>query len=310
MSETLLVLAAVLSFVFGWNNSSFLIGNMAGSGTVSLKTASLITALGILLGVLVEGPKMLNSLNGSLAAPVSPEGLAVTFGITIALVLALTLVDLPAPVSSAIVGAFLGVSVGLSAAVNLGQASLVVAFWFIAPILASFFAFGIRRLLSAFVSGLSLASVDSFNRIGVLAGSLAVAYTLSANNLGLIVGTAIGGSQGQNSTLTSVSMAALAVAGVFLLGKGNVSGTVGDRLLSLRPQGVLAVFASSALMVWVGTQLAIPMSISQCVFGGMLGSALSQRNAIVNPRIAYRALTTWIAVPVVAFVVGYGLAII
>ncbi len=305
MIDPLLVLAATLSFVFGWNNSSFLIGNMAASGTVSVRAAAGVTALGMLAGVFLEGPKMLESLNGYLASPISNYGLAVTFGLSLALMLFLTLAKLAAPLSGALVGAFLGSSFGLRAAANLQQTGIVISFWFVAPILAALVAYILRKATSKFVSTLSLAAADSFNRIGVLSGSLAVSYTLGANNLGLIVGTAVGGRQTGSATLISLGMALVAVLGVLSLGRGNVSGTVGDRLLSLSPQGVLAVFASSALLVWLGTQLAVPMSIGQCVLGGMVGAAASQRTVVMNARVAYQELSTWVAVPAVAFVLAY-----
>ncbi|MDV3293715.1 MAG: inorganic phosphate transporter [Nitrososphaerales archaeon] len=309
MIDTLLLLAAALSFVFGWNNSSFVVGNMAGSGTVSLKAAASLTALGMLSGVILEGPKMLQSLNGSLASSVPSDGVEVAFGLSLIIILTLTLAKLPAPLSGAMVGAFLGVAAGLKAPTNLLQAGTVISFWFVAPLITALGAYGLRKGTSRLVAKLSLAGADSFNRAGVLAGSFAVSYTLGANNLGMIVGTALGGSPAQNASLASVVMALLAVVGVLVFGRGRVSGTVGDRLLSLRPQGVLAVFGSSALVVWLGTQLAIPVSISQCVLGGMLGAALSQRTALLNARVAYQALSTWVAVPVVAFLIGYAVTV-
>lgn len=309
MIDILLLLAAALSFVFGWNNSSFVVGNMAGSGTVSLKAAASLTALGMLSGVILEGPKMLQSLNGYLASSVPADGLEVTFGLSLIIILTLTVAKLPAPLSSAMVGAFLGVAAGLKAPTNLLQAGTIISFWFVAPLIAALGAYCLRKGTSRLVAKLSLAGADSFNRAGVLAGSFAVSYTLGANNLGMIVGTALGGSPAHNGSFVSVVMALLAVVGVLAFGRGRVSGTVGDRLLSLRPQGVLAVFGSSALVVWLGTQLAIPVSISQCVLGGMLGAALSQRTTLLNARVAYQALSTWVAVPVVAFLIGYAVMV-
>ncbi len=308
MIDTLLLLAAALSFVFGWNNSSFVVGNMAGSGTVSLKAAASITALGMLTGVVFEGPKMLQSLNGSLASFVPTSGLETAFVLSLIIMVTLTLAKLPAPLSSAMVGAFLGVAAGLSAPTNLLQAGTVISFWFVAPLITALAAYFVRKGTSRLVANLSLAGADSFNRAGVLVGSLAVSYTLGANNLGMIVGTALDGNPAQ-SGLVSVAMASLAVVGVLVFGRGRVSGTVGDRLLSLRPQGVFAVFGSSALVVWLGTQFAIPVSISQCVLGGMLGAALSQRTTLLNARVAYQAFSTWVAVPVVAFLVGYAVTL-
>jgi len=305
MIELLLILAAILSFVFGWNNSSFLIGNLSGSGLLTVRDSILLSVCGLLVGVLLEGSKMVKSLSGALAPTPSALGLEVTFAATILVTVALTVAALPASVSAAMVGAFLGVAVSSALRVNAGQAYFVISFWFVAPLLTFFVALGLHRFLSRIVSNFSLLAVDSFNRVGVIATSLAVAYTLGANNVGLIYGTALGGLGSANALLVAVGLTLFAMVGAALLGKRNVSGTLGDKMLALTPQGVLAAFFSSALLVWVGTQLAVPMSISYCLLGGMLGSAYSTRLTVVNRRLASESIATWIVTPVAAFAIAY-----
>lgn len=305
MVDPILVLAAVLCFIFGWNNSSYVVGNMAGSGTLTPGQSAAVAALGILAGVFLEGPKMLTSLVGSLAFPVSGYGILLTFALSILFILMLTAGRLPAPVSSAMVGGFLGFAMATGSTINESQAELVIAFWFVAPFVTALLAFVLHRLLARFVSRLSLVEADSFGRMGVIAGSVAVSYTLGANNLGLIAGTSLSGSHSSQAFAVAAVLALVAVLGMYLLGRGGVSGTVGDRLLSLSPLGVTSVFASSAFLVWLGTQFQVPMSISQCVLGGMLGSAFSQKAAFINVRLAYEALSTWVLVPVVAFIIAF-----
>jgi PiT family inorganic phosphate transporter len=310
MIEPLLLLAAALSFVFGWNNSSFLIGNMAGSGILSVRASVILTALGMLAGVLFEGPKMLRSLQGTLAPAVPTNGTALTLAFSLVLMIVLTAVKLPAPMTSAMVGAFLGVAVGLGEPVSLSQTGMIVIFWFVAPLLGVVGAFLLHRATSALVSSLSLVTMDTFNRVGVVLGSVAVAYALGSNNLGLIAGMALGVGDSGMVAVTSALVTGVAVLGVILLGRGSVSGTVGDRMLSLAPRGVFAVFATSALLVWLGTQLAVPISLTQLVLGAMLGAALSQRIAVINTRLAYEALSTWVLVPAAAFVAAYLLTLL
>lgn len=310
MLDSLIFLAVLLSFVFGWNNSSFLIGNMTASGTLSLRGAVLVSVAGILLGVLVEGPEMLKSLNGTLAFNVSAQGVEETLVLSIALMLVLTAVKLPAPLSSAMTGAFLGVATGVGAVVDLHRTSLDISFWFIAPMLAGVAAFLLHRTISSIVPRLSLVGSDTVSRLGVIGSSLAVAYSLGANNVGLIAGTAVNGAGGVSAIVVSAAMALVAVLGVALLGRGSVSGTIGDKLLSLSPLAVIAVFSASALMVTVGTILAVPMSMSQCVLGAMLGSALSQRTAAINARLAYESMATWVLVPLAAFALGLAWAVL
>jgi len=81
-------------------------------------------------------------------------------------------------------------------------------------------------------------------------------------------------------------------------------------MLSLSPQGVMAAFFCSALLVWIGTQLRVPMSISYCVLGGMLGAAYSSRITVVNRRLTLESISTWVVTPVAAFLLAIVLATI
>jgi phosphate/sulfate permease len=304
MIETLLLLAGILAFVFGWNNSSFLIGNMRASGTLGVTGAVLVSVVGLLVGTLVVGPRMLKSLDGSLA-PSSPEiGLAMTFGLSIAFTVGLTLLRLPASFSGIMVGSFVGAATALGLAVNSSQLLLIVSFWFIGPLVAALAAFLLRRAVSRIVSGFSLVGMDSFNRVGVISGSLAVAFVLGANNIGLMAGTAAGGDPAEGA-VAAAGLAVVAVIGTIAFGKGQVSDTIGDRMLSLSPQGVFAVFAGAAITVLAGTLLQVPMSIGESVLGGMFGAAYSQRTTIINRRVASLSIGMWIITPLMAFGVGF-----
>ncbi len=307
MVDWVLPSAIALSFVFGWNNSSFLIGNMRGSGVLSSRGSVILAALGLLAGVLVGGPQMTKSLEGSVALGVSLTGLFVTFGVSTGLTVAETVLKIPASFSGVMVGSFLGVAVAEGATVNGSRAGLIVSFWFVAPLVAIGLAFAIHRLWRRSTSSLSLIASDTVNRFGVILGSLAVAFVLGANNIGLIAGTSLSGDAGLSVAEVALVMGLATVLGTVLLGKGSVSGTIGDRMLSLSPSGVFAVFASSSILVELGTQFQIPMSISQCVLGGMLGTAYSQETATVNGRLAGESVSTWVIVPLIAFAISYAL---
>jgi len=304
MIEPLLPLAGILAFVFGWNNSSFLIGNMRASGTLGARAAVLVSVVGLLVGTLVEGPRMLRGLDGSLAAASPETGLATTFALSIAFTVGLTLLKLPASFSGIMVGSFVGAATALGLAVSTNQLILIVSFWFIGPVVAALAAFLLRKAASRIVSGLSLVGMDSFSRVGVIGGSLAVAFVLGANNIGLMAGTASGGDAAEG-TATAALLAAVAVVGTVAFGKGRVSDTIGDRMLSLSPQGVFAVFAGAASTVLVGTLLQVPMSIGESVLGGMFGAAYSQRTTLINRRVASISIGMWLVTPLMAFALGF-----
>jgi phosphate/sulfate permease len=72
----------------------------------------------------------------------------------------------------------------------------------------------------------------------------------------------------------------------------------------LSPLGVVATFLSSAVLIWLGTQLTIPISISQCLIGGMFGAAFTKQISGINSRLAAESMASWLAVPVGAFLLA------
>lgn len=309
MDSLLLVLALALTFLFGWNNSSFLIGNLRGSGTLSFRAAVLISVIGLLLGVLLEGSKMASSLVGSLASTATVSIILATVLTSVIITLGLTLLSLPVSFSMVMVGAFLGATSASELAINITRAGDIVAFWFVAPVVTAVLTYVVYTTAARSVTRFGLLTVDSLNRIGIVASALTVSYTLGANNIGMVLGIVVSSTPGGTSVLAiSLILAAAAVVGVVTLGRTNVTGTIGDKMLVLSPQGVFSAFMASSVIVWVGTQLAIPLSISQCLLGGMLGAAFTKNVTVLNRRLVGETAAVWVLAPVVAFALGYILA--
>lgn len=302
VSDIVLVFGVALTFVFGWNNSAFFIGNGEGSGALSQREALILTSAGLLLGVLLEGTGMLKSLAGSITPTVGENVVLIALGVAFSMTIAFSLGKIPCSFSMAIVGAFAGAAFGSSLTLNAVRLEEIATFWFLSPILAAVLAYGIYASARRFAAGLSLVAVDGLSRYGIIATTLVIAYVLGANNVGLIYGVTLNGAH--PSEAIALVLVVVAIAGMLVLGRGGISGTVGDRLLGLSPLGVVSTFLSSAVLVWLGTQFAIPISISQCLMGGMFGAALTKRVSVVNTRLAVENISSWVAVPIGAFLLA------
>ncbi len=297
-----LLLGVALVFVFGWNNSSFLIGNGRGSGSLTLREAFLIASVGLLLGVLIEGSKMLKSLSGSLTPAATDQVVLVALLVSLALTVTLSLVKLPVSFSMVLVGAFTGAVLASSLPLDYGRLEEVVGFWVVAPIATALLAYTIMNVIVRGVSGLSLIALDAVSRYAVIATSLAIAFVLGANNIGLIYGTILNGSSASDPF--AILLTFVAILGMVALGSGGVSGTIGDRMLVLSPLGVISTFLASAVLLWLGTDLAIPISLTQCLVGGMLGAAFAKQVSVVNTRLAVENVASWVVAPTSALILA------
>ncbi|MDG6957085.1 MAG: inorganic phosphate transporter [Nitrososphaerota archaeon] len=304
MDSLLIGLAAVLSFVFGWNNSSLLIGNVRGSGTLSRGTIVTLAVVGLFLGSVLEGPKMVGSLT-SLAPSASFAALAATIVVSLVLTAAMTMLDLPVSFSMVMVGAFMGATLASALALNGYRVSEVVAFWFLAPLGTGILTYAIYTLARRLTLSLGILGVDTLNKAGSLISAFAASYTLGANNIGMFYGSLGASTSLGAQTGIFVLLAVAATVGVAVLGQNSLGGVVGDRMLTLSPQGVFSAFISSSLLVWAGTQLALPVSITQCLIGGMLGAAFSRNVTIVNTRLVAETVSLWVVAPVVALAAAF-----
>jgi phosphate/sulfate permease len=298
-----LFLAGVLTFVFGWNNSAILIGNERGSGTLSGLESTILCSIGLLLGVALEGSEMTKSLGGMITTLPTDSIVLATLVVSILLTFGLTAARIPVTFSATMVGAFAGAALASSAQIRVGHIETILAFWAIAPLATMGATYLSYKVIDRATANMSLLSVDSFNRAGVGLVSLALAFVLGANNIGMIYGNSFIGSQpaSADTVLTLLTLAVVAIVAMALFGRGGVAGTVGDRLLSLSPQGVLAAFIGTILVMWVATQLAIPVSVSQCLIGGMFGAAFTKKIAIVNRRLSLEVVSSWVVIPLAAF---------
>ena len=306
----ILLLVAFLSFVFGWNNGSFLIGDLRASGSLTAGAAIVVSGAGLLIGAIIEGPKMTSSLVGTLA-PASSDGVILAaLAVSVVLLFVLSVVKMPMSLSMALVAAFLGASYGAGFAISPPRTAVVVIFWFAAPASTALLTLLLYMAARRLVAGLPLATVDLLNRSGSAVSAFLVSYTLGANNLGLLQSSVIAADSTASSdaavlSAIAIGLAILAFLGAVAFGRGAVVGSMGDRMLALLPQGVVTLLISSSIVVWVGTQLAVPISITQCVLGGMFGASLAKKLAVMNMKLVYETLLSWVLVPVVAFVVAW-----
>ena len=294
-----------LVFVFGWNNSSFLIGNGRGSGSLTLREALLVSSVGLLLGVLLEGSKMLKSLERQPDSVRPPTRLSSSpCSSQLALTVALSLVKLPVSFSMVLVGAFWGAVLASSLPLDYGRLEEVVGFWVVAPLATALLAYCIMNVIVRGVSGLSLIALDAVSRYAVIVTSLAIAYVLGANNIGLIYGTiARTGCFRFRPVRNPPDLRRNIGHGRPRLGR-SLSGTIGDRMLVLSPLGVVSTFLASAVLLWLGTDLAIPISLTQCLVGGMLGAAFAKQVSVVNTRLAVENVASWVVAPTSALILA------
>lgn len=308
VSSIIIALIILVSFLFGFQNTSFVPSELRSSGSLSLNMSKIIAIAGLTSAAIIEGNSMTKSLTVQLARGVSINDGMVTLLITAAFIIGLKLAKLSVPFSTIIVGSFLGSAVASSIPVNVPRAELIIAFWLLSPLFTGIVSYAIYRIVMKITQGISLITISSLQKAGSILTSFVVAYSLAVNNIGLILGLGENLVNPSFVTLFPIILALIAGVGIMLLTDRSAARSMTNRLFFLSPKQIIVAFISGALIVWIATRLQIPVWITPCIFGGLVGVVVGKEIHKINRALAIEALLAWIIIPVSAFFFSFVLS--
>lgn len=292
-----LILAGLLGMVVGGNNLSACSGTIIGSRMVSRRTGILLAVAGYLLGLSLEGPKLFRVRDLFLPLDTSLEVFSILLA-TLLVFLGGELGKVPLSLSKTLTGAILGASLATQVFDRTGYLILILGFWTIAPIVAT--ALGVLLVgLDDRFSPRSLWLKLTFLKAGLLVVAFFSAYVSGSNTLGLIAGIP------RNQTLNATIAVGLgSVIGTFLLGRGTLR-RLTEGIFSLRYPNAFYSQLVGAATVELANQLGVPLSTTETVSSGIIGSGLARRMRVMNARNVFLIISSWVLSPLVGFIAAY-----
>lgn len=304
----LLILACLaLSFVLGWNNSSLTTGNL--SNLITYNAAVIVTLAGILVGFISEGSKMTGSILGKLIlTPIGGGEILAGALVSLTFFLLLTLTRIPVSLSNCVVGSFVGVALASNTTMSSAELVEIIASWLVAPLFCLGVAIMIYEIAIHLESKFSLPNVSWINRLALLGAVFYVAFSLGANNVGLILSFV---SHAAKTTFPLEQELGIELAiylgiilGTVLFGK-SIAKVVGERIVALSQVKTLAAVLATAIVTWSLTQFSIPVSLTQLVVGGMLGAGSARGPTVINTRELMTMILRWATVTIVCTLSGF-----
>ncbi|HOZ22579.1 MAG TPA: inorganic phosphate transporter, partial [bacterium] len=297
-----------LGWSLGAKDAANVFGTAVGSRMVRFKVAAAIASLFVILGAVVEGAGVTETLGhlGAVNAIAGSFTVALAAGLTIAW---MTRARIPVATSQAIVGAIVGWNLFTGSPTDLGVLSKIVATWFISPLLAAIFAILIY-LLFKFVLGrarIHMLRLDAYTRAGLIVVGALGSYTLGANNIANVMGVFVPASPFHDIHLFDLFtlhgtqqlflLGALAIAvGIFTYSRRMML-SVSNDIFTLTPilalivvlahTIVLFLFASTglkSLLISLGLPSIplVPVSSSQAIVGAIFGIGIVKGAKGVN----------------------------
>jgi len=299
----LLLHGFLICVVLGANNASACFGANVGAGFVKHSVAAASAAIGVLLGVTLEGIKLSKAIHQGVLTEMNPE---ITWAIIVTALIVIsisTLFHLPLSLSESIVGSAIGIGLGRGISINWNFTSTILVFWILNPVFAALLSIIIYQIILRASS-----AVKNILMLNYLYGkvtlilSFYVAYVLGANTVGLINGIyapLIGG-----EWIVSLAFGAGTALGIYFLSRG-ITESVGRRIIGLSPTAALVAQLSGALTVHLFTQFGLPVSITQALVGGIFGISLAKKIALINKRMVRNIIAGWILAPIIGALISY-----
>lgn len=288
------VLLIASSFVFAANNIGMIKTSFQFTAGRAQYIYLLVSIAGMVAGFIFEGYKVSSIASKDIAMLSSSES-EIALLTTFAVMAIFTMLKLPASLSNVVLGSLIGVAIASNTAFYSGKVAEVIIAWLIAPLTSGLLAILFYSIYRRLVKDMPLTKISIFNRYSVVAIVLISSYTLSANNLGLLLGF-----PGGNLLIILLPT----IAGVLLLSNIVVS-TLGWKMAMLSPTGYMAALLSGSLTLWLYTQLSIPASLTQSVVSGMVALSIYLKPSVVNYRTMFELIGSWPFFLLLSFAISY-----
>jgi PiT family inorganic phosphate transporter len=297
-----LVLAGLLGAVVSGNNLSSCCGTIIGSRMVNKRSGIMIALAGYLLGLLIEGPKLFRVRQAFLPNETSTQIFSILLA-TLLIFIGGELTKIPLSLSKALTGTILGVSFAISALHQTDYLVLILLFWVGAPIVATGLGLFFVRLDNRY-SVRNLWLKLSLLKAGLIVMAFLSAYVTGSNALGLIAGV-----PSNQPQIAALAVGVGSVLGVFVLGRGALR-RLTEGIYNLRYPNAFYSQLLGAGTVELANQLGVPLSTTETVSSGIIGSGLASKMRVMNARNVFLIIASWIISPALGFVLGYGLSLV
>ena len=287
----------LLGWSLGANDAANIFGTGVATGTIKYRTAIFLTAIFVLLGALLEGPKCMETV-GELSTLLSIEAFycSVAAGITMTV---LTYFAIPASASQAIIGAVIGAGI-LSGTADFSKLFKIIICWLVTPVGAVIFAYFLHRSLR-YVLDKTISNITHLNHLystGIIVAGCYGAYSLGSNNVANVTGVYVGSgllSAGMASLIGGLSIA----FGSLTYGK-KVMMTVGKGIAPLDPFSAFVTILALSFTLHIFTQIGVPVSSSQAIVGAIVGVGIVGGLRTVSAKMVAKITAGWFMTPLTA----------
>jgi PiT family inorganic phosphate transporter len=297
----------VLSGLFlGWslgaNHTANVFGTGVATGTVSYRAAIQFTAVFVMLGAFLEGPKCMQAVGDlSRLTPTDAFFCALAAAAMMGL---LTFLSIPGSASQTVVGAVLGAGI-FSGSADFSRLYKIIVCWVCTPFAAIILSYTLYHLLGYLLDRITtgMTQRNLIYSVGTIVTGCYGAYCLGSNNVANVTGVYVGA--GMLTAGAASVVGGLSIAAGVLTYSRKVMVTIGKGIVPLDPFSALVAVLAGAFTIHIFTQVGIPVSSSQAAVGAVVGIGIAGDVQTVSFRMLTKIGVAWISAPASSAILAY-----
>lgn len=303
MTELIPLAACIfIAFGIGSNDTSNALGICIGCGVIKLRRALLLFGCFVLIGVLVQGQKVMKTVGKDLVE-VSPSIISISLSVAAILIIISNWKKLPLSTHQVIIGSLVGSGAASGAEVNFVALLEIVVSWIISPPVAFFSSLFLYRAMEKSISKLSLFRIERILRALLLVSGILIAYNTGANELATILGPVIHSGLMEQIRASLIGSLFVFLGAIIL--SYRVIETIGKGITTLDPYSGFAAQFGAGVCVLFFTSLGMPISTTYCIIGGISGVGMSKGMKTVKIELIKKIIANWIIAPSLAFLISF-----
>jgi PiT family inorganic phosphate transporter len=297
----LIGLAAVFAVVNGANDGGAMLAAALKARGLRLYMSLALLMIALVAVPLVVGTRVADTLtSGLVAAEPAAQRWLVAVGVVAAMLVvsALTAVRLPTSLTLGAVGGIVGAGLGRGLPVAAGEVGRVLLIGMAAPVVGGMLAMILARVVAVMLALSDGARLATLHRLGTCVQAIAYAANDGQKMLAVVAVTSIG-----VTAPTLVAVAVLFAIGT-VLGIGAAATTLGTQIMRAGPREEVTAQLASSLAVLGSAALGAPVSMTQALSGGLVGTGMLRGRRQVRWQVARRLALAWVMTLPSAAVVG------
>lgn len=300
-----IILSIFLALNVGANNSAASMATSYGAGVRSKRQAVMLIAIFALLGAVVAGAPVVQTVGKGIVSSKVLESspVFVLFVLLIAIIFTTwaNIARIPIATTHAIVCALVGIGI-YTDSLNTEKFFYIVKWWILCPLIAFLVNFFIAKffyfkIIHYLATNFREIRVNTILTIFLTISGVFLAFSAGANNSANAVGPLV--SLGLLTSSSGAVLAGLAMgAGALLIG-GRVLETVGKEITEICLTRAISVEFTGAIIVLIASFAGVPVSIAEIITSGIIGFSCAQHGfgATAGNRHVLRIAFFWLVIP-------------